>query len=241
MSRTLLETPDLAIGNNILYCTQKATSMLSTYHICTLNNTEIIFEQQGTQRVITSFDPRHSPASYMPYRTYGPFSKAIFTGTNETILENRTLYYLIDTGYWLNWNRGSIEVTDPAMINELNSRVGYRLNIQDYNNFNWHQVTLSANGYTKSDVPITRTVPYTEASHKVYYTPYQETIQGIDENHQYTPADEVLTVNGSEKISRDLKVQGWIYQEDYRRAILPNINANTINSNGGTLVIGELE
>lgn len=75
----------------------------------------------------------------------------------------------------------------------------------------------------------------------LYYTPYQEFVQEIDPNHQYTPADEVLTVKGSEKITRDLKVQGFIYQDEYNRAVLPNINANTINSNGGVLTIGDLD
>lgn len=74
-----------------------------------------------------------------------------------------------------------------------------------------------------------------------HYVEYQEFVQEIDPNHQYTPADEVLTVKGSEKITRDLKVQGFIYQDEYNRAVLPNINANTINSNGGVLTIGDLD
>ena len=78
-------------------------------------------------------------------------------------------------------------------------------------------------------------------SQSLYYVQYKEFVREIDPNHQYTPADEVLIVKGNEKITRDLKVQGFIYQDEYNRAVLPNINANTINSNGGVLIIGDLD
>ena len=77
--------------------------------------------------------------------------------------------------------------------------------------------------------------------HNLYYVPHNQFIAEADPNHTYDTTNEVLAVMGSEKVTRDLKVQGFIYQDEYNRAVLPNINANTINSNGGVLIIGDLD
>lgn len=169
-----------------------------------------------------------------------------FTLFNDGYVEKKTLIWKENGNYYaINSSGNTVQVTDTVTISRLdgevfeNGNIGtltanvdklYQFNATDPNNITY---TL-ASGWP-SDIVDTST------RYNLYSLRYQEYVRGIDPNHQYTPADEVLTVKGSEKVTRDLKVQGFIYQDEYNRAVLPNINANTINSNGGVLIIGELD
>ena len=62
----------------------------------------------------------------------------------------------------------------------------------------------------------------------LYYVLYKEFVQEADPTHTYDATDEVLAVNGNEKVTRDLKVQGYIFQDDYHIAHLPNIKSKVI-------------
>ena len=58
---------------------------------------------------------------------------------------------------------------------------------------------------------------------KVTYRVYQS-----DPSHTYDANDQVLSVNGNENVTRDLKVQGYIFQDANHIAFLPEIKSNVI-------------
>ena len=233
-SSTLLSTPDLLYFNEHLFLVHEAESAgwewstNGSYYYYDMSNPRVRHDGKHWSNYKEQCIPRGTTT----------YTKVVVTDSGETLLNNNDIYFY-EEGRWLSWNEGDV-IYDTSILAELNSRNSHSGTRTSFNYFNWNKVTLTTTGYTDEYLGPIGSISYVHATHKAYYTPYEEYVQGIDENHQYTVADEVLTTNGSEKVTRDLKVQGWIYQDEYKRAILPNINANTINSNGGTLVIGEL-
>lgn len=64
--------------------------------------------------------------------------------------------------------------------------------------------------------------------HNLYYVPHNQFIAEADPNHTYDTTNEVLAVMGSERVTCDLNVQGYIFQDDYHTAYLPNIKSKVI-------------
>ena len=137
-------------------------------------------------------------------------------------------------------------ITDATTIANLRSKLSrFTIDLQHATYYERSYKTIKTLS-TDNATFISSSAPYpTDATlygpFDLYYVQYKEYVREIDPNHQYTPADEVLTVKGSEKVTRDLKVQGFIYQDEYNKAVLPNIDTNTINGDGGVLIIGDLD
>jgi hypothetical protein len=81
----------------------------------------------------------------------------------------------------------------------------------------------------------------------IKYVTYKEYVQEADPTHTYDSADEVLTVKGNEGITRDLHVQGYIFQDDRHTAFLPSVHTDNIASTSGNInissvvIIGDLD
>ena len=105
--------------------------------------------------------------------------------------------------------------------------------------------TTSVSVYNDTDTA------YVNTDNDLYYVTYKEFVQGVDPNATYDDNDEVLTVNGNENISRDLKVQGNIFGDQYHTAFLPNVTSTETNTTNltasgtatiaGLVTIGELD
>lgn len=69
----------------------------------------------------------------------------------------------------------------------------------------------------------------------LYVVKYREFIGEPDPDATYDDNNEVLTVKGNEKVTRDLKLQGNIFGDDYHTAFLPNIKSDSIELGDGVV------
>ena len=174
-------------------------------------------------------------------------TSVIITGSNETILTNNTIYqwYQNPGVYWDSTNHQTISSTsNPTVFSELESRTKQSTIALVCKQISWYKIKPTTIGYTKttniSDSSL-NSYPYDElgsdtATDIIYYTPYQTFVAEPDPTHTYDTTTEVLAVNGSENVTRDLRVQGYIFQDDYHLAHLPNILSNDIKVNGSEVL-----
>ena len=187
----------------------------------------------------------------------GISGQLVITDNLESILEKNAVY-LYRSGYIerVLGGNSAIPVHDPVIEAEVTNRQKTNCIIVDIKEAKFYKFALTQNGYEH----VEEIDPHTYGlcpkggstywnitswvSRTFYYTPHQEFVQEADPNATYDENDEVLTVNGNENISRDIKVQGNIFGDQYHTAFLPNVTStetNTTNLTANVAIIGDLD
>jgi hypothetical protein len=173
----------------------------------------------------------------------------VLTDNNESVLEKNTCYVLNgNNGYWYK-GFSSNKVTDEDTINTLESRNSSSPRIiawLEVWEIIWSYYYLEGDSYRLETIPPESLSAWHNSTAAVYSTSnvdvtftYQryrsDFIPGANPNHTYDANEEVLTVKGNEKVTRDLHVQGYIFQDDYKFAKLPNIKSDSIELGDGVV------
>ena len=187
----------------------------------------------------------------------GSGEQLVITDNSESILEKNAVY-LYRYGYVARILGGnsSIPVNDPVIKAEVTNRQKTDCLIEDTEEVKYYKFALTQNGYehveeidphTYGLCPKGGSTYWNDTSwvsRTFYYTPHQEFIAEPDPDATYDDNNEVLTVKGNERITRDLKVQGNIFGDDYHTAFLPNVTStetNTENLTANVVTIGDLD